>query len=372
MTVPVAWQTARVLDRAVLLRATAANHRAWFRRHAALAGGRVERHGALEVVVTGTSGTIAFPRERARLRERLDEVIRLELRSMSCWSLREDRRLGTLLVARGFEWGWQPHWMAIQVADAGIDERAHEVGPAPEDIPGDVPYASPGPYPRAARHLAVREGGRIAGHVVVHPWRGVAGIYDMGVAEDRRRQGIGRALTVAACRTARELGCTYAVLNATGEGEPLYRSVGFESLGHGRTWWLHPGPRPTPRQTALVEAIGFGDVDGLAALEPAGAELAEAIPGGGPPLAIAVVTGQSGVADWILERRPDLVSEPVEPRGGTLLHVAVEWDDEALVRVALARGADRDARDHWWNATPLHWAEHLGRRRLAELLRERT
>jgi GNAT superfamily N-acetyltransferase len=361
-----------VLDRATLLRATAANHRAWFRRHARLAGGRVERHGGLELVLTGDAGTIAFPRERDRLRERLDDVMGLGLRSMSFWALDEDRRLGTLLVARGFEWGWQPHWMAMKLADVPIDEGAHAVGPARGDIPGDVPYASPRPYPRAARHLAALEDERVVGHVVVNPWRGVAGIYDMGVVEDRRREGIGRSLTVAACRTARELGCTHAVLNATGEGEPLYRSVGFESLGHGRTWWLHPGPRPTARQTALVEAIGFGDVDRLASLDPAGAELEEPIPGGGPPLAIAVVTRQAGAADWILDRRPDLVSEPVEPRGGTLLHVAVEWDDEALVRVALARGADRGARDHWWNATPLDWADHLGRTALAALLRERA
>jgi hypothetical protein len=160
------------------------------------------------------------------------------------------------------------------------------------------------------------------------------------------------------------------VLNATGEGEPLYRAAGFASLGLGRTWWRHPGPRPTVRQAALVEAIGFGAPGALAALEPTDDELAEEIPGGGPPLAVAVVTGQAGVADWILGRRPDLVSRPVEPRGGTLLHVAAEWDDEALVRVALAHGADRDVRDNVWHGTPLGWAEALGRPGLARLLRE--
>jgi hypothetical protein len=30
-----------------------------------------------------------------------------------------------------------------------------------------------------------------------------------------------------------------ATLNATGEGELLYRALGFRSLGHGQTWWLH-------------------------------------------------------------------------------------------------------------------------------------
>ena len=52
-----------------------------------------------------------------------------------------------------------------------------------------------------------------------------------------------------------------SVLNATGEGEPLYRAVGFQSLGLGHLV-VHPGPRPTPRQTALAEAIGFGNSTG--------------------------------------------------------------------------------------------------------------
>jgi hypothetical protein len=49
--------------------------------------------------------------------------------------------------------------------------------------------------------------------------------------------------------------------------------------------------------------------------------------------------------------------------------VAVEWEDERLVDVALAHGADRHARDHAWNATPLEWAEHLNRPCLAARLR---
>ena len=90
----------------------------------------------------------------------------------------------------------------------------------------------------------------------------------MGVAETHQRRGIGGALTLAGCRLARDLGCTHALLNATPQGELLYRSLGFRSLGTGQTWWRHPGPWPTPRQTRLVEAIGFGDLDTLASLRP--------------------------------------------------------------------------------------------------------
>jgi GNAT superfamily N-acetyltransferase len=358
-----------MLRTGTLLRATAANHRAWFRRTAKVAGGGVERLDQLEVIVAEGGGTIAFPPAHARTREALDRAVRLGLRSMSCWSLAEDRTLGALLAARGFEWGWQPHWMALDLADLPDEEPAHAVMPAPGDHPPGLPYAGTRPSPPAARHLAVVERDRTVGHVVLNPWRGYAGIYDMGVLPHRRRHGVGRALTIAACRLGRELGCKAAVLNATSEGEPLYRAVGFKSQGLGRTWWLHPGPRPTGRETALAEAVGLGQLEELAALRPTRDELERELPGGGPPVAIAVVTGQAAVADWILQRRPDLVSRPIEPRGGTLLHIAVEWDDEQLVDVALAHGADRHARDQTWRATALEWAEHLDRPHLVARLR---
>jgi GNAT superfamily N-acetyltransferase len=218
-----------------LLKATAANHRAWFRRGAE----RVERIGGLDVIVADGHGTIAFPRTRSRAA--IDAAVGLGLRSMSCWSLADDDVLGARLVARGFEWGWQPHWMALELAELPEAEPGYDVVPARTADPSDLPYGSSGATPRPAQRLVVIEDGRTVGGVTVNPWRGYAGIYDMGVVRDRRRRGIGRALTIAAAGTARALGCSHALLNATAEGELLYRTVGFDSLGLGRTWWLHPG-----------------------------------------------------------------------------------------------------------------------------------
>jgi GNAT superfamily N-acetyltransferase len=351
-----------MLDRTTLLEAAADNHRAWFRRLATATGGRIERGGDVDLVIDGRGhATIAFPsagvRSRAPLEALLEHAVALGAESMACWSLEEDDALGVLLLARGFEWGWQPHWMAIELAALADDEPEH-----PVDV---VPAAHP-----SARRLVVYEGEDVVGSVVVLARRGVAGIYDMEVVERRRRQGIGRALMLAAGRIARELGCSYAVLNATEEGERLYTEVGFESLGWGQTWWMHPGPRPTARQTVLVEAIGSGDIARLEALDPTADELGEAVPGPGVPLAVAVVTGQAEVAAWILDRRPDLITRSVGGRGATLLHVAVEQDDEAITRVALEHDADLLARDRAYNGTPLDWAEFLGRDELAALLRE--
>jgi hypothetical protein len=50
--------------------------------------------------------------------------------------------------------------------------------------------------------------------------------------------GAGRALVLAALALARAEGCRSVTLDATGEGEPLCRSVGFPSPGVGTTRWL--------------------------------------------------------------------------------------------------------------------------------------
>ncbi|MBV8948449.1 MAG: GNAT family N-acetyltransferase [Solirubrobacterales bacterium] len=338
-------------DREALLRAVAANHRAWFRRH----GDVAERSRGIDLIVNGREGTIAFParRSRAAVAWAVDRATALGLPTVSCWSLSEDKALGTLLIARGFEWGWQPWWMALDLDALPDEELRHRV--------------------RSRRRgaiyvLAVRDERHNIGGVVVNPWRGIAGIYDMGVRPEYRRRGIGRALTLAAGRLARDLGCTHAVLNATPEGELLYRTVGFGRLGEGRTWWRHPGEHTTPRQQELVEAIGFGDLARLEASEPTDAELERSIGGAGSPLVITVLTGQPAVAEWILARRPDLVSADLGEVGYTLLHAAAEWDAPEVAAVALARGADTTIRDGVHNGTPLRWAEHFGRERIAAML----
>jgi GNAT superfamily N-acetyltransferase len=341
-----------MLDRATLLRAIAANHRSWFRRR----GGAVERLGGIDLVVNGPEGAIAFPARRtratvARAVERADE---LELRTVSCWSLDEDKALGTLLIARGFEWGWQPWWMALDLHELPDEELRHPVVSRQQG---------------AVRRFAVRDGRHNVGGAILNPWRGIAGIYDMGVSPEHRRQGIGRALTLAACRLAHDVGCSHAVLNATPEGELLYQTVGFQRLGEGRTWWRHPGERTTPRQQALVEAIGLGELAALQALRPTDAELERSIGGAGPPLVITVLTGQPAVTEWILARRPDLVSRGLGDVGYTLLHAAAEWDAPEVVAVALAHGADPTIRDGTHNGTPLGWALHFGRKRIAAMLR---
>ena len=104
---------------------------------------------------------------------------------------------------------------------------------------------SPSARPRRTWHLGAWRDGRPVGHALVNVTTGplgVAGIYDMGVAATERRKGIGRGLVAAALRVAREQGCAIATLNATPEGELLYRQLGFASVGVAQTWWLDVKP----------------------------------------------------------------------------------------------------------------------------------
>jgi hypothetical protein len=54
---------------------------------------------------------------------------------------------------------------------------------------------------------------------------------------ERAPGGLGSALSRAASAKAATLGIDTIGLNA--ESMPLYESLGFSSLGHGRTWWRH-------------------------------------------------------------------------------------------------------------------------------------
>ena len=175
----------------------------------------------------------------------------------SCWSSLPTRPpdLHARLLALGFEEGWQAHWMAIELdrlRPAGVPHgvvvaEAGE-GWTPTTLPYDGVESTTARHvlararPRRVWHVGAWRDGRPVGHAVVSVTAGrlgVAGLYDVGVERGERRRGIGRAVTLAALDVARSLGCGVATLNATPEGEALYRAMGFRSVGVAQTWWLH-------------------------------------------------------------------------------------------------------------------------------------
>ena len=126
-----------------------------------------------------------------------------------------------------------------------LEEPEHGIESSLECSP-DLPYATP--HHRRilggdVHHFTACHRSQIVGHAILNVAGDCAGLYDMGVLEQARRRGYGLALTLAALARARDEGCTSVTLNATGEGEPVYRRAGFESLGRGMTWWLTPQRR---------------------------------------------------------------------------------------------------------------------------------
>ncbi|GIJ48397.1 acetyltransferase [Virgisporangium aliadipatigenens] len=73
--------------------------------------------------------------------------------------------------------------------------------------------------------------GRIVGACLLSLRTDVGGLYNIATAREHRRRGIATTLVLEALRITRESGRRLATLQAGSEGEPVYRRVGFETVG---------------------------------------------------------------------------------------------------------------------------------------------
>jgi len=415
---------------ASLREAAALNTTEWVLRCAVAGHGEVERRPGVTWTQHAGGSAVLFPRfADDRCSERIEEFItyfrdRQPSDLVGCWSLDPPvpPDLGARLLAR-FQPGWQPHWMCLDlsrsphvergrdghvamVEDGSIWERFDHPYLAPNEGPNwreqaKVKHAVAEIRPQHVWHFASWLDGRPVGAATLHLTTGplgVAGIYDVGVLPDMRRRGIGASVSVHACDFARALGCRYAVLNATGMGAPVYRSIGFESIGHGLTWWLnvprlnaHP---PTELQVALAEAVGRGDVVGLDALSKrvTGELLDQPLTNGMRLLEIAQDLQQQGSARWLcghgasvglllawdlgwkdrvldlIRSDPGLINRPFGDERATALHHAVWRGDIELARLLLTHGADATIPDGVDGSTPLLFAQQRGRTEILAMM----
>jgi GNAT superfamily N-acetyltransferase len=405
-----------------LLDATAFNHRELFCMNAKVVSGEVYTVNGVCYTHAGSrnESMIAFPQLTAQnAGTTLDTIMAYYLShppmGVGCWSLdpAQPADLGVKLLARGFQPGWRPQWMSLDLAFIPTDYPVPKYleikadNNTPIHQVKELPYASLkdsgvnqavlNAFPHHTQRFIAVLNGRIVGQSAVLLAAGVAGIYNVGVVPNERDQGIGKAIVLAACAYAKEKGYHYAVLNAT--GRRMYEKAGFEWMGDGWTWWLKTvrllNNPPSAEQVALAEAIGTGkgidDID-IGSASDDNSLLHQPLTNGMSLMQLAVHCQQPVSAEWLvkqgvsytvldawdlgwqeraaelLTQNPGLINMQYGDRKATLLHLAAERDDLALATLALSAKPDLQLRDYVYNSTPLEWAKHLNRGAIEKLI----
>jgi GNAT superfamily N-acetyltransferase len=211
---------------------------AWFRALAEATGGRAfSTHRMDWVWLPETRQMLCmFPTEitDAGLQPALAEAERRGATAVGIWmnaAIREG-----ILPAYRFERGWQPWWMTraldVETVAAATEEPDARVTLTPL-VPHQVWLATG----RSTEEWAGRS------YAYLPPDQGkkhLAGIFDMMVAPEHRRTGLGTAMLQKLSEAAFNAGAEHLLLNATPDGQRLYRQRGFELIGKGQTWWFHP------------------------------------------------------------------------------------------------------------------------------------
>ena len=409
---------------AQLEQAVAQNHRELFYLEALAMGGEVRTRDGLVWTGAGpgAGASVVFPSmEASKAGALLDEMMAWyrehPANGIGCWSLASPQPadLGVRLLARGFQPGWAPCWMALDL------ETMQEQHPVPPELHikadnhtdirrvKDLPFATD--EGGGARALRLTYAGRVQRFVAYLDGKivaqsntfvnageyGVAGIYNVGVVPEARNQGIGKAITLAACRHAQEQGYRYAVLNAA--ARHLYELIGFEWIGDGLSWWVignrYRTHAPSPAQIALAEATGWGDTTALDRIagQFTADDLNTPLANGMTLMQLAAHCGQPASGEWLaahgaawtalyawdlglkdraaalLAADPQEVNRRYEPDvQRTLLHIAAQRNDIELARLALSAHPDLQVTDIMHDGTPLGWAHHFRRPEIIALI----
>lgn len=89
-----------------------------------------------------------------------------------------------------------------------------------------------------AHHLLGRIDGRPVAAATALETGPIPTLWGIGTLEEYRGRGVGRAITLAACRIVRANGHRMVGLWATPPGQPVYERIGFRTVGLGGTYLL--------------------------------------------------------------------------------------------------------------------------------------
>lgn len=404
-----------------LQQSAAHNHTEMFKLKAIANNGEVCEKDGVVWTYDRNKCNIAFPHlVKENATALLDEIMnyyrKKKTTGIGCWSLHplQYKAMGVKLLARGFQPGWQPNWMAIDLNHINTDY------PTPEGLQivmdnttdtalvKELPYAGEngavGPklielYPERACRFIAKLHGEVVGQSCVFYTGGhqpTAGLYEVGVVPAARNKGVGKAVVAAACLHAKNNGYQYATLNGT--GKKMYEDIGFEHIGYGRTWWIvHDKYITSPPPAKLVfmaEAVGYGRED---LLEAAGKyftaeELNQPMANNMTLMQLAAHCHKPVSGEWLIshgalytpldawnlgmkERAAEIlrtnlqeVNRRYEEGGITLLHIAAQKNDMELAQLALSANPDLAIEDKWHDATPLDWARYFERKEIFDLI----
>lgn len=339
--------------------------------------------------------------------EALAWLRRSRVRDVLVWNMQPNPEIDLALLAQGYSPGFEPWWMTRDLT-APIPEPGHSVRHVSAlDIQqlaeSDVPYVirdqvaacrslvQTHGVPQVLWLVAI-EGDTPVGHAIVNLVDDHAGLFNVGVSGKHRHRGIGTSLTLAAMQEAQDRGALTMNLNSTPAGKGMYERAGFVQFGIGQTW-NRSGRAvyrvPTASEQALTLAIGQGDIAN-AHIDPL---FHQRLGCGMTPQELAARFGQREmllhsiragqvpdiISMWHVGLRDEAIAAMRDPVARELIsgsqrahpiHHAVERGAGTLVMELIAAGADINARDGEYNATPLDWAHACNKPTIARIIRQ--
>ncbi|MCO5218621.1 MAG: GNAT family N-acetyltransferase [Thermomicrobiales bacterium] len=359
---------------------------------------------------TGESGIIMLPYtaspDHASLDASLSWARQHAVNDLLIWNMQPDHALDLELLARGFRVGFEPWWMTRDL-DAPIPAPTHDVTLATDsDIEqlraSQIPYIVPTQLDSTRElvrqassgevvWLVARDGDTVNGQAIVNLDGDHAGLFNVGVDGRHRHRGVGSSLTAAAMQMARDRGARTMNLNSTPMGEHLYLRAGFIRIGNGMTWsasGMRARSAVNHHVHDLAIAIGDGDVASVTRRN-----VRHHLPNGMTAQELAARFGQRDmllhlvslgqvpeiISLWEVGLRDEAVAATSDPRARELtsgprqarpLHLAVERGAGTLVLALIHAGADVNARDSEFRATPLDWAHACDKPTIARIIRQ--